>query len=190
MSDFNEVKQKLREGEEWRGNIRVSIEGEEYDLTVRQLFDPEFEEVMDMVDRDELGQLREELPQDVLDDYHELRDKEEELTEEEEERMAELQDKLEEESPDIFDILSTSTFEGIRLAAKYAVVPDEEDLRQAFTERASEIEAEYGEKVQVPEDVFDPLKEEMQERIDRATNFASVAMGMQSLMVTVEDEGN
>lgn len=189
MSDLNELKSKTQEGADWRGSINVNIDDEDYELTVRQLYDREFEEVMGKIDREELQSLRDALPEDVMDEYTELRDADE-LTEEEEERLSELQDELEDEAVDIFDVLSSETFEGIRLAAKTAVVPDEEDLRTAFRERAAEIESEYGVAVKTPEDVKPALNDEIDEMIEQSTGFVSFAIGIQALTASVDDEGN
>lgn len=191
MSDFHSVKEKVKEGAEWRGTIRVNIDDEEHELTIRQLRDPEFEEVMSLIDRNELDELQDELPQEAHDEYTDLSQKEEELTEEESERLAELEETLEEESPDMFDILSSSTFDGIRRCGKYCVEPDEEDLEQAFRERAGEIEREYGVKVKTPEDVKPALQDDIEYMIDNAVDFTSFTIGIQCLVETVgEDEGN
>lgn len=190
MSDLNQVDEKIQEGADWRGTIRVNLEDEEYELTVRQLVDPEFREVMAMIDRDELQELRETLPSDAMETMRELRQKDD-LTEEEEDELDEAQDALNDAEVDIFDILSESTFEGIRRCAKYAVEPDEEDAAHAFKERAHEIEREYGIKVQTPEDVIPALQDDIDNMIDSATNMASFTIGIQCLVETVgEDEGN
>jgi hypothetical protein len=191
MSDLNYVKQKTKEGVEWRGTIRVTIGGEEKELTIRQLVDPEFEEVMRLIDRDELQQLREELPTDLMEEHRELQRKEEELTDEEQERFTELEEKLEENTVDLFEILSEDTFKGIRLCGKYAVEPDEEDKREAFMERAAEIEREYDTRVETPEDVEPALQDDIEFMIENATNFTSFTIGVQALVETVgRDEGN
>lgn len=190
MSDLNSVRQKVEEGINWRGTIRVSINDEDHDLTVRQLRDPEFFEVMSMIDRSELEELREELPEDTMEEFRELQTKEE-LDEGEEERLEELRDELESSTTDMFDVLSADTFEGIRQAGKYAVEPDEEDMQSAFRDRAAEIEREYGVKVQMPEDVKPALQDDIENMIDDATNLTSFTIGMQALVETVgESEGN
>lgn len=191
MSDFDKLRKKVAEGRDWRGTIRVNIDGDELELTVRQLRDPEYYDVLSSIDRDELQELRDAYPQDVLEEYRELQNSEEDLTDEEQERFEELRDTLEEESPDFTNVLSQSTFDGIRQCAKYAVEPDDEDLASAFQSRAAEIEREYNTKVQTPEDVRPALQDELEELIDDATDFASFTIGMQALVQTVgEDEGN
>ena len=189
MSDLFETKQKAKEGIEWRGTIRVTIDGEEHELSVRQLRDPELTEVMDLIDREELQDLRGQLPEDDMEEYRELQDSDE-LDEEEEERLAELEETLEEESGNVFDVLSKQTLEGLRLAAKYAVEPDEEDMQEAFMNRAAEIEKEYGVKVQEPEDVKPALQDDIEYMIDNATGFMSFTIGIQCLVETAGDEGN
>jgi uncharacterized membrane-anchored protein YjiN (DUF445 family) len=190
MSDLHKVSQKTKEGKEWRGSIRVQIDGDEHELAVRQLVDPEFHEVMSMIDRDELQELRADLPDDEMEAYRELQ-QEEELDDEQQERFEELRSQLEESTGDIFDAISTETFEGIRQTAKYCVVPDEEDKRAALRERASEIEREYGVKVQQPDDVEEALNEEIDEMIDSSVRLTSFTIGIQALVETVgEDEGN
>lgn len=190
MSDLNAVREKVAEGAEWRGTIRVNIADTEMELTVRQLKDPEFFEVMSMVDREELQQLRESLPEDEMDEYRELQ-RAEELTDEERERFNELESELEENSVSMFEVLSEETFEGIRRCAKYAVEPDRQDLEQAFRERAAEIEREYGVKVSEPDDVRVALQDDIESMIDNATDFTSFTIGIQALVQTVgQDEGN
>lgn len=190
MSDLHSVREKVSEGADWRGTISVEIDGEEYDLTVRQLRDPEFYEVMSMVDRSELQEMQEELPDDKMDEYQELQSMEE-RSEEEEERMEELQSELENSDADFFTVLSEDTFEGIRQAAKYAVVPDEEDLQEVFQNRARAVEQEYGVKVQTPEDVRPAVEDEIESMLDESTDFVSFVIGMKALLESVgEDEGN
>jgi hypothetical protein len=190
MSDLSKVDAKLQEGADWRGTIRVNLDDEEYELTVRQLRDPEFREVMSKIDRDELQELRERLPSDAMETMRELRQKDE-LTEEEEDRLEDAQGELNDAEVDIFEILSDETFAGIRQTAKYAVEPDEEDIREAFMERAHEIESEYGVKVSEPEDVMPALQDDIEAMVDKATNMASFTIGIQCLVETVgESEGN
>jgi len=190
MSDLNTVRQKVSEGADWRGTIRVNIGNTEHELTVRQLKDPEFFEVMSMIDRDELQELRDSLPQDTMEEYKELQSADE-LTDEERERFNELEEELEENSVNMFEVLSQTTFEGIRKCAKYAVEPDDEDIREAFMNRASEIESEYGHKVQVADDVLPALQDDIDAMIDNSTKFTSFTIGIQSLVQTVGDgEGN
>lgn len=190
MSDLHSVRQKVEEGADWRGTIRVEIGDEEHELTVRQLRDPEFQEVMSLIDREELQELQSELGGTDMEEYRELQQAED-LDEEEEERLEELREELQQSSGNIFDVLSTETFEGIRRCAKYAVEPDEEDLREAFVDRAAEIESEYGVKVKTPEDVRPAIQDDIEAMIDRATNLASFTIGIQALVETIgEDEGN
>lgn len=189
MSGLSTAKQKLKEGIEWRGTINVEIHGENVELTVRQLADPELEEVLGLIDRDELQELQEQYPEDVRDEMEELRGQED-LTADEEERLAELQEEMEEADVDIFDTLSQDTFEGVRRAAVYGVEPDMDDMREALRERAHEIEAEYGIKVTEPEDTKPALQDEWEELVRNATDFVSFEIGMECLMATVGDEGN
>lgn len=190
MSDLSSVRQKVDEGAEWRGTIRVNIGDEEHELTVRQLNDGEFFEVMSMVDREELQSLREELPSDKMEELRDLQSADN-LTDDERERLEELRTEMEAESGNMFDILSKETFDGIRLAGKYAVEPDDEDLREAFMDRAPEIEREYGVKVETPDDVREAIQDDINEMIERSTKLTSFTIGIQALVQTVgEDEGN
>lgn len=189
MSDLSVAKQKLKSGADWRGTISVDIDGESVELTVRQLRDPEFEEVMGMISRDELKELREQYPSAKMEELRELRHADE-LTDEEADRKEELEAEMEDVDVDIFDILSTETFQGIRQAAIYGVEPDDEDKQDAFKNRAHEIEREYGIKVQTVDDVTEALQDEWEEHIRNATNFTSFQIGMRVLTETVETEGN
>jgi Tfp pilus assembly protein FimV len=191
MSDLGSVTSKVQEGIDWRGTIIVEIDGEEHELTVRQLRDPEFREVMELIDEQELQELQGQLPEGAMEEYRELQNEDEEMTDEERERFEELRDELQGSTNSIFDVLSEDTFEGIRKCAKYAVVPDEEDVREAFVDRASEIESEYGVKVQEPEDVKPALEDDIDEMIENSTNLISFTIGIQALIETIgEDEGN
>ena len=191
MSDLSKLTQKTKQGKEWRGTITVEDDGEEMDLTIRNLVSPEVEEVFRLIDRDELNQLQEELPQDEMEERRELlATDEEERTDEEQERLDELNEELRGEHMKLFDILSDETFKGIRKAAKYAVVPDDDDMRDALRNRAHEIEEEYGSRVSKPEDTFDFLKDELEWVIDNSTRFVGFQVGMKVLRETGGDEGN
>lgn len=188
MSDLFKTRQKVEEGAEWRGDINVSIEGEQMNLAVRQLRDPEFWDVMSLVDTDELEALQEELPEEKMEEYRELRDSDD-LTQDEEDRLEALQDELENAEVNMFDIISTETFKGIQKSAKYGVEPDEEDKREALVENGNEIEEEYGRTTDeeaakfINDKVIHPM-------IDRATGFASFTIGIKCLTETIGDTGN
>jgi len=184
MSGFSKAKAKLKEGSDWRGEITVDIDDEPVTLCVRQLTDPQMEEVMALFDRDEIEELRSQYPDDVRDELDDLRDKED-LTDEEEERRSELQSQMEDADVDIFGVLSEDTFEAVRLAAIYGVEPDDEDMANAMRNRAHEIEREYGIQVKEPEDTRDALKDEWETRVRSATDFASFEIGMECLTATV-----
>lgn len=192
MSDFHRVKQKTQEGADWRGTISVEMDGEMMELQIRHLKSPEFEEIMRLINRDELKELRDLVPSDVREEYNELQEKEEDLTEKEEERLRELQEEMDEAMGGkmIFDVLSSDTFEGIRRCGIYCVEPDEEDLQREFRERAGEIEEEYGIPVRVPEDVYPAVKDDLEDMVRNSTNFIGLTIGLQALMETVDDEGN
>ena len=191
MSDLHKVRQKAAEGKDWRGTIRVMLGDDEAELSVRQLKDPEFFEVMSMIDQDELKALQGDLPEEVMARYTELQEKDE-LTDEESEEFADLEAELNDVSANLFQVLSRQTFNGILLCAKYAVEPDEADLRSALMDDTWVIEKEqegYG-PIKTPEDCYEPMKEEVEEMIESLTDFTSFSIGIQALIETVGDAGN
>jgi hypothetical protein len=191
MSDMNTLVQKTREGQEWRGTITVNDDGDEVELTVRNLTSPEIEEVFRLIDREEFDTLEEELPKEKMEKRRELLDiGEEERDEEEEARLEELNEELKGEHMKMFDILSADTFKGIRLAAKKGVEPDEDDMAEALRDRAYEIEEETGRRVERPEDTHDFLKEELEEVVENSTRFVGFQIGMKVLQETGAEEGN
>ncbi len=191
MSDLHKVRQKATEGKEWRGTIRVMLGDDEAELTVRQLTDPEFFEVMSMIDQDELEELQGELPDEEMERYNELQEKDE-LTDEEVEEFADLEEELSEASGNLFQVLSRSTFNGVLLCAKYAVEPDDEDLRSALMDDEWVMEKEqegYG-PIKTPEDCYEPMKDDIEEMIVNLTDFTSFNIGIQALIETVGDPKN
>lgn len=188
MSDLFETRQKVEEGAEWRGEINVDMDGESMTLAVRQMYDPEFWEVMSLVDTDELEALQTELPEEKMEEFKELRDKDD-LSEKEETKLSNLQEELEEQEVDMFSILSDDTFEGIRRAAKYGWVPDEHDARDALTQHGEDIKDEYGKAS--TEEAKNWLQENyIEPTVDRATGFTSFAIGIKVLTETIGDTGN
>lgn len=188
MSDLFKTRKKVEEGAEWRGEINVELDGETMNLAVRQMYDPEFWEVMSLVDTDELEELQNQLPEEKMREFKELRDKEL-LTDEEEERLSNLQEELDSEEIDMFDALSDDTFAGIRQAAKYGWVPDAEDCREALIEFGDEIKEEFGSTTE--EEARKWLnKHYIADTVDRATGFASFAIGIKVLTETIGDTKN
>lgn len=191
MSDIHKLTQKTKEGTKWRGTITVEDDGEELELTVRNLTSPEIEEVFRLIDRDELERLSDELPQDEMEERRELLEKDEdELGDDEADRLDELNEELKGEHMRLFDILSEETFDGIRLAAKKGVVPDQDDMKDALRNRAHEIEEETGTRVRESGDTFDFLKDELEWTIENSTNFLGFQVGMKVLEETSAEEGN
>ena len=198
MSDFFEVREKTVEGAQWRGSISLTHETEEgiqveRQLTVRQLRDPEFFKVMKMIDRDELNELQDNMPKDLMNEYNELQDQEE-LDEEEVERLSELEDEIEAEAPNMFEVLSEETFNGIRKAGEYGVEPDPEDLRKILYEYADEVEEAYDVEPKSDADdcVYNYFKEYLlPDMLDKSTDFQSFVIGMEVLVETMGgEEGN
>lgn len=189
MSDLFEVRQKTEEGAEWRGTINVSIDDEHHELSVRQLRDPEFWEVMSKVDTEELESLQDALPEEKMEAYQELQDKEDDLTDEEADRLAVLQDEVENADINIFDALSKETYDGLVTAAKYGVEPDESDIQRALANYTDDITEAYGSPTNdnarkyLNDKVIAPM-------IDRSTNFTSFAIGVKALGETLDGEGN
>jgi len=188
MSDLFEARSKIEEGASWRGEINVHIEDEKKELSVRQLRDPEFWEVMELIDREALRSLKGELDEEKMEEYQELRDSED-LDDDESERLEELQEELEDESTDIFGRLDYDTFEGVRQAAKYGVVPDEADKREALIEKGDYIEEHYGYEPTSSEDTEEYLNDEIARMMDRSTKFVSFTIGIQVLRETMGDSG-
>jgi len=188
MSDLFEVRQKTEEGAKWRGTISVTIDDEQKELTVRQLRDPEFWEVMSSIDTDELESLQTELPEETMDEYEELQNKDS-LTDDERERLDDLQEEVENADVNIFDVLSRDTYEGLKQAAKYGVEPDEADVQTALTQHVNDIEEQYGgtshedARQYVQDHVIEPM-------VERSTDFTSFAIGIRALGETLDSEGN
>lgn len=190
---ISELTQKTKEGAEWRGEISVKRGEDDIDLTIRQLRDPEFEEVMELIDRDELKEFREHLPVELMEEYEELSQMDDDdMSEADEARLEEIEEEMEEVSADIdlFEIFSTETFEGLRTCAKYAIEPSQEEMEEALRTRASEIEEKYGVRVQQPEDTRIAFKDDIEYSIDNATDFSSVTIGLRALTETVGERGN
>lgn len=188
MSDLFEVRQKTEEGAEWRGDINVALDGEQKTLTVRQLRDPEFWEVMSKIDTDELEELQSNLPEDKMEEFRELQNADD-LAEDEQERLEELQAEMEEQDINLFEELSYDTYQGIKTAAKYGVEPDESDIQRLLTEHTDEIAEKYGgtshdHAIDYANDhIIEPM-------IERSTNFTSFAIGIKALGETLGDAGN
>lgn len=188
MSDLFEVRQKVEEGAEWRGDITVVIDGDQRNLTVRQLRDPEFWEVMSQVDTDELESLQADLPEDKMEELRDLRESDD-LDEDEEERLEELQDEIENQDINLFDKISRETYEGIKQAAKYGIEPDKSDVQRALGEFTEEIREKYGGSSS------DEAREYLNDHhiapmMERSTDFVSFSVGVKVLTETIGDTGN
>lgn len=189
MSDLFELRQKVEEGAQWRGSITVAMDGEQKELTARQLRDPEFWEVMSLVDTDEIEELQDQLPEEKMEELTNLRDKEGELDEDEESRLEALQEEIEEEDVDLFGILSSDTFQGIQQAAKYGVEPDQQDIQRVLTQHGGEIKEQYGvadedsARKWANQHVIEPM-------IDRSTGFTSFTIGIKVLTESIGETGN
>lgn len=188
MSDLFGVRQKVEQGAKWRGTITVSIDGEQQELTVRQLRDPEFWEVMADIDTDELEALQDSLPEDKMEEFRELREADE-LDEEEQERLEALQTQIEEEEVDLFDVVSLDTYNGIQQAAIYGVEPDQEDIQRALTRHTEEIREKYGGSSS--EEAQQYINDhQIRPMFNEATDFVSFAVGIKVLTETIGDTGN
>lgn len=206
MSDYFDSRKKLVQGNEWRGTITVNIDDNEYEWTARQLKDDEYFDVINDIDRESIQQFRDEVDEDKLEEFRELQDKDE-RTDEEEERYEELRDEIEDSN--ILDRIDDETFNAVRRAGMYGVVPSDDDLDEVMNmtfdrqtdifkgivDKVPEIYDEDSRKVviQSRDDARKAVKEDMKERLRNATNFVSFEVGMQVLSVTMdteESEGN
>jgi len=188
MSDLFETREKTEKGAEWRGEINVEVDGDVQELTVRQLVDPEFWEVMSKIDMDELDELDADLPEDTMEEYRELQEKSE-LTEEDEERLNELTEEIDSDELDMFETLSWETYDGIRTAAEYGVEPDGEDLRHALRSFPDEIRDKYGGTSE--EDARQYINDHViPEMLADSVDFTSFAIGIRVLSATLDEKGN
>ena len=192
MSDLYKLRQKATEGKAWRGSINVQVDGDDLELAVRQLTDPEFYEVMSLIDIDEVsGDAMADMPDDELERYNELV-MADELSDEEAEEMAELEELLADSSGNMFQEISQDTFEGILLCAEYAVEPTDEDLMAFFDDHEwlSQIEDEHGVTIKTPDDCHEYVKSDLQDIIRNLTDFSSFNIGIQALIETIDDTEN
>lgn len=188
MSDLFETRRKVEEGADWRGKIEVAIDDDTHELTVRQLYDPELWEVMSKVDTDEIEELQDQLPEEKMEEFETLKEKDS-LTDAESERLEELQTEVEDSDLNLFDVLSMETYDGLKTAAKYGVEPDEQDIQRALTENAAEISEMYGatNRENATKYVNDHIIATM---IEESTNFTSFTIGVSVLGEALGDEGN
>ncbi|UBF23173.1 tail assembly chaperone [Haloarcula tailed virus 2] len=204
MSDLFRATKKVKEGKLWRGSVHTVIDGEELEFTVRQLVDPELQEVLSKIDMDELEELKGDLPEELTEEYRELSEKEDELTDEESERLVELEDELSNVEGNLFDVLSNDTMDAFRMCAMYGVVPDDEDIATYFQnmDYVSMVEEEYGIEVKTPKDLYDaeldgrpnksagPLKDTVQNMVLDMQKFASFSLGMKVFKETMGNRKN
>lgn len=188
MSDLFKARKKTEEGTDWRGTINVTMDDEQMELTVRQMNDTEYWDVMSLIDTDELRELQDSLPEEKMEQFQELRDKDD-LDEDEEAKLETLQDELENSEVSMFDALSKDTFLGIKQAAKYGWEPDENDCREALIEHGGEIEEQYG-KATTDEARKYLNKNVVHPTVENAQNFSSFAIGIKVLTETVGDRKN
>lgn len=188
MSDLFEARAKTEKGADWRGSINVSINETEHNLTVRQLRDPEQWEVMSQIDTDELEALQSELPEEKMEEYRDLSEKDT-LTDDEQARLTELESSVEDSDLNLFDALSFETYKGLKQAAKYGVEPDQEDIRTALTQHTDTIQERYGgtSNDEAKQFVNDTAIESM---IEESTDFTSFAIGVKVLGETLGDTKN
>jgi len=188
MSDLFETREKVEKNTDWRTEITVMMDGDEQELSIRQLVDPEFWEVMSDIDTDELQALQEELPSDKMDELRSLQEQDS-LTDDERTRMENLQDEIEQEDVNLFDIISYDTYLGIQQAAIYGVEPDSEDVQYALRNFTDDIDEMYGatSMEQAKEYINDHHVKPM---IKNATDFLSFSIGVRVLTETIGDEEN
>lgn len=195
MTDYFESRKKLVQGENWRGEITVTVDGDEYSWTSRQLNDEEFFEVISDIDRDAIGEYRDEIDQDKLQEYRELQDVED-PDEDEQERLEELRNELEDESTDILDAIDEDTFNALQRAGIYGAVPSEEDVSYLINNFSlAEVNDQFDTDLEKldRDTAYDVLKEDIKERLRNATRFVSFEVGLQILSNTLdteEGEGN
>lgn len=189
MSDLFPLREKTEKGKEWRGEITIPDDGDSRTLTVRQLVDTEYWEVMTYIDLEELTSLSEsdDVDEDKLEELQDLANQSA-LSDSETERMQQLESEID-TNLNIFDSVSMETFTGIKKTAKYCVEPDQNDIVQAMNNHAATIEDEYGAATDenarewVNENVIDPM-------IEESTDLLSFMIGMKALQATLETEGN
>lgn len=189
MSDLFPLREKTEKGKEWRGEITIPDDGDSRTLTVRQLVDTEYWEVMTYIDLDELTSLGEsdDVDEDKLDELQTLANQSE-LSDADSERMQELESDID-ANLNIFDSVSMDTFKGIKKTAKYCIEPDQNDIVQAMNNHAAAIEDTYGAATNenarewVNENVIEPM-------IEDSTDLLSFMIGMKALQATLETEGN
>jgi len=126
--------------------------------------------------------------QEKMEELEELQNADH-LTDEEEERLQAIQGEIEDADVNIFDVLSYETYKGLKAAAKYGVEPDETDVQQALANNPNEIQDRYGGMTN--DDARQYIQDEhIDYLIEKSTNFASFAIGIEVLGKTLGDTKN
>lgn len=193
MSDALALRQKAIDGKNWRKTITVTVEGDEYELTIRQLTDSEYlpvykhikpvqEEISDALEGDDLGE-------EDLERLEELQEKDE-LSEDEKQELDYLEENVGGGISQVLALLSDEGHEAIKEAGKHAVMPDRGDIQGVMEMSPSEQKEEFGDTVRTPEEAKHVLEAELEKMLDESRNLLAFQVGIQAFFASNVTEGN
>lgn len=198
MSDLLALDRKNREGDKWRGTIDVEVDGEDFDIKHRLLYDDEIAHAIDI--------MGEETFKDVFADADEMDDEDREkvqrvqkLTSKDEltdEEQAELDELKEDEtiagmSEEFFKLMDPDIVAALQYAAQQGVKADREDGDAVLEMTLEEQQNRFGDTAKGLDDAMALAEDAITERLaNRSTNLISVLVGSQVFFESLNSLGN
>lgn len=182
MSDYFDVKSKVKSGKEWRDHVNVPV-GDDDTMELSYGLIPEEDllaSIYPSLDLQTIQEYQEEDQSEWEDRLYELQSQDD-LSDEEEAELNDLHEKLESHKMELVDALGKDTFLAIMKAGKVAVKPDDDDISEVLTMGTTEQERHFGRAVKTREQAEDALTADMKDTLTKNPYPIKFTLGQQAL---------
>lgn len=200
MSDLLALDRKNREGDKWRGTIDVEVDGEEFDIKHRLLYDDEIAHAIDIMGEETFKEVFANA--DEMDDEDREKVKrvqqltgknEDELTDEEQVELDELREDetIAGMSEEFFKLMDPDIVGAMQYAAKQGVKADREDGDAVLEMTLEEQQERFGDTAKGLDDARELAEKSITDRLaNRSTKLVSVLVGSQVFFESLNSLGN
>lgn len=198
MSDLFAVDRQVKQGAEWRDYVDVTVNGEDYELCIRQLQDDEFSHVVDIIGQDTFKEKLDDLSENAdesgltkedLDRIEELQSMDADEMSESEKRELEQYASDAEALEESLAMMDPAMVEGMHYAGRQAVVPDEDDIDAVLEMSFNDQEELLGDKARTPDQAEELAKERVYAIFEQSTGFTAYQIGFTAFLASL-GQGN
>lgn len=177
-------KAKLQEGIDWRGSTTIEIDGDEIDVTYRQLYDREEAQYREKIDLQPFQKAQKNLDEEERDRLQDLANVDD-PTDAEREELENLQSQAGLSDGEMSSITEGESADALIEVAKCGIMPTPDDVDYAWEKPESWKIENYGKAPKQKGEMRKLIKDSMENLLEKSTDRAAILLGLRVYIDTL-----